>query len=189
MSILGLDIGTTGVKAIAFREDGEVITSSYREYNLVSPQPGHLELDPNEVLAAIRSVVETVASRTSGDPVRSIGACSLGEAAIPVDADHRPVANAIVGFEARGDEEMRELQSKIDDHRIFDITGHGFNSSHTIFKILWRRKHEPKVFDKTARYLCPADFTAASMGLSPRTDHSIAARTLAFDIHQLDWSE
>src|SRR5438093_712581 len=172
MSILGLDIGTTGVKAVAFRDDGEFLASAYREYDLKSPRPGHLELDPAEVLAAIRSV-----------------ACStLGEAAVPVDGANRAVGNAIVGFDSRGEEEMALFKRKISNEEVFEITGHGINSYHTLFKILWRRGHDRPVFDCAKKFLCFGDFTMASMGLPPRMDYSMAARTLAFDIHQLRWS-
>src|SRR5262245_20530009 len=98
MSILGLDTGTTGVKAVAFRDDGKLITSAYREYNLKSPRAGHLELDPGEVLAAIRHVTGAVAAMTSADPIRSVASSTLGEAAVPVDEGGKPVGNAIVGF-------------------------------------------------------------------------------------------
>lgn len=189
MSILGLDIGTTGTKAVTFREDGEVLASAYREYDLASPQPGWLELDPKTVLAAIREVVGKAVTSSRSDPVRSIGACTLGEAAVPVDSASRPVANAIVGFEARGKDEVEELRSRLDEERVFAITGHGYNASHTLFKILWRKRNTPDIFQRAERFLCFGEFAAAAMGVPPRTDHSIAARTLAFDIHRREWSE
>ena len=189
MSILGLDIGTTGVKAVAFREDGAFITSAYREYNLKSPQPGHLELDPREVLAAIQHVTSAAGSATSRDPIRSVAASTLGEAAVPLDASGRPVGNAIIGFDARGEEEMRAFKGKISNEEVFQITGHGINSFHTLFKILWRRDHDPEVFRKAGKFLCFGDFTAAAMGVTPRMDYSVAARTLLLDIHELQWSQ
>ncbi len=188
MSILGLDIGTTGVKAVAFRDDGALITSAYREYNLKSPRPGWLELDPAEVLAAIRHVTNTVATATRSDPMRSVATSTLGEAAVPVDTAGKAVGNAIVGFDARGEAEMAAFKRKISQGEVFDITGHGINSYHTLFKILWRRDHDRAVFDRAKKFLCFGDFTAASMGVPPRMDHSMAARTLAFDIHALRWS-
>ena len=188
MSILGLDIGTTGVKAVAFREDGTLLASAYREYDLKSPRQGCLELDPNEVLGAIRAVTGKVGAETRADPIRSLAACTLGEAAVPADAGGRPVGNAIVGFDARGEEEMEELRKKVASHEVFAITGHGLNSYHTLFKILWRRRHDPETFARTAKFLCFGDFTMASLGLPPRMDHSIAARTLMFDIHARGWS-
>lgn len=189
MSMLGLDIGTTGVKAVAFRDDGTVITSAYREYDMRSPQPGHLELDAGEVLEGIREVTRKVGADTSSDPVRSLAACTLGEAAVPVDSSSRPVGTAIIGFDSRGEEEVKAFSEKISNQEVFDITGHGINSCHTLFKILWRRRHERPVFDSADRFLCFGDFTAASLGISPRMDYSIAARTLMFDIHALDWSD
>ncbi len=189
MSMLGLDIGTTGVKAVAFREDGTALTSAYREYDLQSPQPGHLELDAGEVLAGIREVTRKVGADTARDPIRSVAATTLGEAAVPVDSDAKPVGPAIVGFDSRGEDEMKVFAEKIGNQDVFDITGHGINSYHTLFKILWRRRHDPRVFDATAKFLCFGDFTTASMGIEPRMDYSIASRTLAFDIHSLDWSD
>lgn len=188
MSILGLDIGTTGVKAVAFREDGDLITSSYREYALHSPSPGHLELEPHEVLAAIRTVIGEVSSQTTSDPIRSLATSTLGEAAVPVDERGQILGGAIIGFDSRGDEEMREFSGRISNERVFELTGHSINSYHTLFKVMWRRRHDPEVFRRARRYLCFGDFTAASLGLEPRVDHSMAARTLAFDIHRREFS-
>lgn len=188
MSILGLDIGTTGVKAVAFRDDGSFIASPYHEYDLKSPRPGHLELDPGEVLAAIRSVTNAVARETRDDPIRSMASCTLGEAAVPVDAATKPVGNAIVGFDARGQEEVKAFERRISSDEVFDITGHGITHYHTLFKILWRRDQERQVFDRAEKFLCFGDFAMASMGVPPRMDYPIAARTLAFDIHALEWS-
>jgi len=189
MSILGLDIGTTGAKAVAFRDDGAFITSAYREYNLKSPKPGWLELDPGEVLAAIRQVTGTVGAATRSDPVRSVATSTLGEAAVPVDSAGRAVGNAIVGFDARGEAEMEQFKKRLGNQEVFDITGHGINSYHTLFKMAWRRDHDRPVFDAARRYLCFGDFTAASMGVPPKMDYSMASRTLAFDIHALGWSK
>ncbi|MBI4585357.1 MAG: hypothetical protein HY717_15195 [Planctomycetes bacterium] len=188
MSILGLDIGTTGVKAVAFQEDGRLLASAYREYHLKSPLEGHLELDPREVLEAVRQVVGSVSQSTRQDPIRCAATSTLGEAAVPVDERNRPVANAIVGFDARGQEEMALFKEKIGNEEVFAITGHGINSYHTLFKVMWRRRRQPEVFRAAKRFLCFGDFVIASLGLPPRIDYSMAARTLAFDIHQKRWS-
>lgn len=189
MSLLGLDIGTTGVKAVAFREDGAFLTSSYREYNLKSPRQGWLQLDPGEVLAAIRHVTGEVGAATRGDPIRSVATSTLGEAAVPVDGAGKAVGDAIVGFDARGEEQAAALRAQLTNQQVFDIAGHGINSYHTLFKMAWRRDHDRSVYEATRRFLCFGDFTAASMGVPPSMDYSMAARTLAFDIHRLDWSD
>ena len=189
MSILGLDIGTTGVKAVAFREDGTFLTSAYREYNLSSPEPGALELDATAVLASIQQVTAEVSAATRDDPIRSLATSTLGEAAVPVDGDAKPLANAIVGFDSRGEELAQAFRERISSEDVFRIAGHGINSAHTLFKILWRRENEPELFERTDKFLCFGDFNMASMGVEPHIDYSMAARTLAFDVHQLDWSD
>lgn len=189
MSILGLDIGTTGVKAAVFREDGTFVTAPYREYDLKSPHPGHLELDPNEVWSAVRAVLSEAAQVTTDDPIRSIATSTLGEAAVPVDENNRPVGNAIVGFDARGEDAATELRERLSDADVFDITGHGINSFHTLFKILWRRDNDPETFARTKRFLCFGDFAQACLGVDPHVDYSMASRTLAFDVKRFGWSD
>ena len=189
MAILGLDIGTTGAKAVVFDESGLFLASSYKEYSLKSPQPGHLELDPHEVLAAIREVIGSAAAQVRGDAIRSVAASTMGEAAVPVDAGGNALGNAIIGFDARGQVEMEAFRKRISNEEVFAITGHGINAYHTLFKALWWRDQRPEIFSRTKKLLCFGDFTIASLGLPPRIDHSMAARTLAFDVHRLRWSE
>ena len=188
MSIVGLDIGTTGVKAVVFREDGTFLTAPYREYDLESPKHGHLELNPNEVLDAVREVLGKAAAETKDDPIRSLATSTLGEAMVPVDGENRPLGNAIIGFDARGQESVPLLSEKLTDREVFDIAGHGINSFHSIFKLLWRRDHDPEVFSRTRKFLSFGDFIQASLGIEPHIDYSMASRTLAFDVRKLDWS-
>jgi len=188
MSILGLDIGTTGVKAAIFRDDGTFVAAPYREYDLVSPRPGHLELDPRRVWAGIRDVITAAVAATRDDPLRSIATSTLGEAAVPVDAENRPVGGAIVGFDARGEDQARALRERLDDAEVYGITGHAINGCHTLFKMLWRREHDPEMFARTRSFLCFGDFAQACLGVEPHVDWSMAARTLAFDVHELEWS-
>ncbi len=189
MSILGLDIGTTGTKAVAFDLDGRCVASAYREYDLLSPRPGHLELNPAEVVQAIKEVVGKVAARTRTDPIRSVAFSTLGEAVIPVDAKNRPLANAIIGFDSRGAEQCRQFRRQIGEREVFNITGHAIDSYHSIFKILHWKRHDPAVFNHAARFLCFPDYVAATLGLPPVIDHSMASRTLMFDVRRRCWSD
>lgn len=189
MAILGIDIGTTGAKAVAFNTEGKPLGSAYREYGMRSPAPGHLELDPGEVQAAIREVIGKTAAACSGDPIRSVATSTLGEAAVPVDGEGRPMGNAIIGFDSRGDQEAEQFRKRITNEEVYSITGHCINSYHTLFKAMWRQNHEKETFQQTRKLLCFGDFFISLLGLPPRIDHSMASRTLAFDIHRNQWSE
>jgi xylulokinase len=188
MAIMGLDVGTTGSKAVVFDLDGKVLASSYREYNLVSPQPGWLELNPKDVLAAVKTVVSEATARC-GTKVESVALSLLGEAGFPVDKNYEPLANAIIGFDPRGDAQCQAFRKKIDPCELFVITGHAANSFHTLFKILHIKEQTPDVFAKMYKFLCVGDFIAAKLGLEPTIDYSMAARTLMFDVNNRTWSD
>jgi xylulokinase len=189
VSIVGLDIGTTGAKAVAFNLDGGVIASAYREYNMASPRPGQLELVPGEVMSAIQAVLGRVAADTKSDPPRSLAWSTLGEAMVPLDERGAPLGNAIIGFDCRGDAEADELRSRITDAETFAITGHPINSYHTICKLLWWRRHRPDVFGRARRWLGFADCFVAGLGLPPTIDYALASRTLLLDVRGLRWSD
>ncbi len=188
MAIMGIDLGTTGSKAVVFDLDGTILASSYREYDLISPKPGWLELSPEDVLDAVKTVVSEARS-TCKDKIRAVAMSSLGEAAVPVDKSGNPLANAIVGFDPRGKKECEEFRKKLDPIKAFNITGHAPNSFHTLFKILHIREHSPELFAKTHKFLCFSDFIAVQLGLKPRIDYSLASRTMIFDVTRNAWSQ
>jgi xylulokinase len=188
MAIMGLDVGTTGSKAVVFDLDGKILASSYREYNLVSPKTGWLELNPKDVLAAVKTVVSEATAKC-GAKVQTVAISLLGEAAIPVDKNYEPLANAIIGFDPRGDAECAAFRKKIDPCELFVITGHSANSFHTLFKVLHVKEQMPEVFARTHKFLCFGDFIAARLGLEPTIDFSMAARTLMFDVNKHAWSD
>ncbi len=188
MAIMGLDIGTTGSKAVVFDLDGTILSSSYREYNLISPKPGWLELSPNDVLYAVKAVVSE-AKENSNAHIQSIALSTLGEAAIPVDKTGKPLANAIIGFDPRGEAQCKKFRRLIDPIELFNITGHSANSFHTLFKLMHIRENQPKLFAQIDKFLCFGDFIAAQLGLPATIDYSMASRTLMFDVNNLNWSD
>ena len=189
MSIVGLDIGTTGAKATAFRLNGEIVASAYREYNMASPEPGQLELVPGEVLAAIRAVLGELTSKTRSDPPQSLAWSVLGEAMVPIDQAGRALGNAIIGFDCRGEEEADYLRGELTPEEAFRITGHPVNSYHSICKLLWWRTHRPEVFKQARKWLCFADYFVHSLGLPPAIDYALASRMLFLDVKNYTWSE
>ena len=189
MVIVGLDIGTTGTKAVAFRLDGTVCASAYREYNMLSPEPGQLELDPHEVATGIKAVLTELGAKTKDDLPQSIAWSVLGEAMVPIDEQGQPLGNAIIGFDCRGDEEVRELHAQLTQEEAFGVTGHPINSFHSLCKLMWWRKNRPDVFKRARKWLCFADYFVHLLGLPPTIDHSLASRMLLFDVHQLNWSD
>ena len=189
MSLLGLDIGISGCKAVAFNLDGQALAQAYREYRLYQPQPGWMELDPAEVWQAVTEVIGRVTAAVPGDPVRALSVATHGESVVPVDAAGRPLCRFITAIDTRAEQQMRWWAEHVGKERLFQITGMPLHPMYTVNKLMWLRQHEPDVFAAAQRFLCMQDFVFHQLGLPPAMDYSLAARTMAFDVARLTWSD
>lgn len=188
MSLLGLDIGITGCKAVAFSPEGDMLAQAYREYSLHQPQPGWMELDPAEVWDAVRQVIRRVTAAARGDPVRALSISTHGESVVPVDERGRPIYGFITAIDTRAGEQARWWGETVGKERIFRITGMPLHPMYTVNKLMWLRQYDPAVYSAASRFLCMQDFLFHQLGLTPTMDRSLATRTMAFDVSTLDWS-
>lgn len=186
---MGLDIGTTGTKANIFNEQGEILASAYREYPLSHPRTGWIELDPEQVWQKVRQAVSEAAGAAASDPVRAFAISTLGEAAVPVDAGGAVLDNSIIGFDNRASDMFDEWVARQDRAEIMRITGQPPNQTFTVVKLMWIKQNLPDLYRKMRRYVTFGEFAHLKMGLEPRIDYSMAARTMAFDIHEKVYSE
>jgi len=189
MSLLGLDIGITGCKAVAFNPEGQSLAQAYREYRLYQPQPGWMELDPAEVWDAISTVIGQVTSAVAGDPVQALSVSTHGESVVPLDAEGRPLYRFITAIDTRAVQQTRWWGERLGGERIFRITGMPLHPMYTVNKLMWLRDYAPEVFEAARRFLCMQDFVFHQLGLPPTMDYTLAARTMAFDVNRLAWSE
>lgn len=193
MHLLGLDVGTTGCKAVVFSPDGNVISSAYGEYKLYHRRPEWSELNPDEVW---QTIVTTLKASMKGGKVKpeSVGAIAtsvLGEAFIPIDRDGNWLYWSMTTFDARAEEQTRWWKENFGADEIYKITGQPVTSSmpiYTLPKIQWIRENKPKIFKKTSKFLCWEDYINLKMCGRSVTDYSIATRTMMFDIRKKRWS-
>ena len=94
---IGLDIGTSGTKAVLFNEVGKLVSSAQREYHFINPKPGWSEIDPEEVWGKISSVVSDCVTQSAIPPEKiiALGLSVLGETTIPLDENGNPLYFAI----------------------------------------------------------------------------------------------
>jgi xylulokinase len=189
MSLLGLDIGITGCKAVGFSLTGEMLAQAYREYPLYQPHPGWMELEPGEVWDAVTQVIRQVTGAIPDDPVQALSVSTHGESVVPVDAQGRPLYRFITALDTRAGEQTGWWAEQLGKDRLFHITGMPLHPMYTINKLMWLRQHEPGIFVAARRFLCMQDFVFHQLGLDPAMDYSLATRTMAFDVNQLGWSE
>lgn len=187
-TLMGLDIGYTGCKAVAFNEQGDVLASAYREYPMLHPEPGMVELDPELLWHSASSAIREATSSLS-NPVDALSISVMGEAFTPVDRHGRPVCNSLTSFDSRGRVEVEELTERVGRDSTFELTGQTPDYSHPLPKICWLKKNRPEVYRQTHKFLCYGEFVLTRLGLPPIIDYSMAARSMAFDVHQKRWSE
>lgn len=189
MSLIGMDIGSTGCKAVAFDAEGNVLAQAYREYPEVYPAPGWIELRPQDMWQAICAVLGEVSSQLSSDPPQALSISALGEAFTPVDEQGNWLYNTIVSPDARAVAQAESWREKLGAQRVFEITGMPLHPSFTLNKIMWMRDERPDIHGRVWKYLLWPDMVFFKLGLEPRLDWSLAGRTMAFDVVNKCWSE
>jgi xylulokinase len=189
MSLLGVDVGTTGCKAIIFRADGKILGQGYEEYPLVHPRPGWSELDPNRVWEAVQhSIAAAIGQAGTADPVRALATSVQGEAVTPVSADGEVLAPSPVTFDARTVPYEEWWAERLGRDRLFALTGMALHPMYSINKIMWWRRERPEIYQRAWKFLCYGDFVLWKLGVTPTIDRSMAGRTMAFDLRGDTWS-
>jgi xylulokinase len=188
MSLLGIDVGTTGCKASAFSEEGRLLASAYCEYDVDSPQPGWAQLDALAIWPEIESIIGQVAHATGGDPIQAISVSSLGEAVVPVSRDRRVLAPSILNFDIRGETNWPALGQVFNPEDFYRITGNTLGNHFGLPKIMWIRQHQPELYDAADWFLPWSSFVPFMLGAEPGVDFSLANRLLGFDLEHETWS-
>jgi len=191
MSLLvGLDIGTTSVKAGLFDERGRQLAAAGREYHLDHPAPDRVEIDASTWWESAVTAVRAALGRTGASPasVAAVAVSSQGETVVAVDGRGRPLAPAIVWLDNRATVEAQALGERFDDALVYDRTGvPAVNPTWTAAKLLWWRANEPALFRDAARFLLAEDFVLHRLTGRFVTDGSVACTTLLLDIRDGGW--
>jgi xylulokinase len=189
MSLLGIDVGTTGCKVALFSLDGELLGSAYREYDAQTPQPGWAELDAAAIWEDVKAAIRSVAVANPGAEIRALSVSSLGEAVVPVSEDRHILGPSLLNFDIRGEEFLPELTALLPDERLYAINGNTLGNHYSITKLKWIRAHQSELYTHTYKFLYWSAFIAFMLGADPVVDYSLANRSLLFDIHKCDWSD
>ncbi len=189
MSLIGLDVGTTGCKAVAFSEEGQELAKAYREYPLHHPRPGWSELCADTVWRSVKEVLQGVGSVLGSDPPSALSVSCQGEGVTPIDRNGKTLNDIVVTFDNRTIPQCEWWQSRFGRKHVFQITGMPLHPMHTINKIMWFRENAVDTFEATHKFLCVEDFILFKLSGEFATDYSLAARTMAFDVGRREWSD
>ncbi len=188
MAVIGVDVGTTGVKTIAISPDGEVIAKAEANYPLSTPRPGWSEQDPEDWWRATQGTLEAVAA-AGVDDVRGIGLSGQMHGLVCLDERDKVLRPAMLWNDQRTGAECAEIEERIGLKRLIQLTGNRALTGFTAPKILWLRRHEPDVYSRISRILLPKDYVRLRLTGEHAIDVSDASGTLLFDVANRRWSE
>lgn len=189
MNLLGLDIGTTGCKAILFDSDGTLLAKASREYAVNIPHPQWAEQDIENVwILAQEAIRETlVAAR-----INEITAISLsvhGEAVTPVDERGCALRPTILGMDTRTDAQNHWLRERFGGEGLFQRTGMPVHTINTLPKLLWLKEYEPQVWKRASKFLLVEDFLIQKMTGRAAVSECLASRTQLYNLNEGKWDE
>ena len=186
MKIAGLDIGTTGCKLTVFESGGVFLDKAYRDYPVKRGGSVH-EVQAETILTAVMSVMKEIAAKHPD--IAGIGVTSFGETFVLTDEAGNPLHAALLYTDPRGSEECRELTEKLGGRNIASITGLKPHEMYSISKLMWMKKHRNEIYSQARHAFLMGDFVVFHLTGNAQIDYSLAARTMAFDITALNWSE
>jgi xylulokinase len=186
-AVVGLDVGTSGVKGIVLADDGRVVAGAERGYTLSTPRPGWAEQDPEDWWHATREVID-VLSREAGTTPAGIGVSGQMHGLVALDASDRPIRPAILWNDQRTGAECAEIEREIGLERLVQLTGNRALTGFTAPKLLWLRRHEPDAYAQISYILLPKDYVRLRLCGEKATDVADASGTLLFDVAARAWS-
>jgi xylulokinase len=183
-ALVGIDVGTSGVKALALSETGEILARAEREYPLSTPRPGWAEQDPDDWARAAEAALADL-----GVEPASVGWSGQMHGLVVLDEHGEPLRPAILWNDQRTAAECAEIEERVGLERLIELTGNRALTGFTAPKLLWLRNHEPETFARIRHVLLPKDYARFRRTGEQAIDAADASGTLLFDVSNRRWSD
>jgi xylulokinase len=184
-AVVGIDVGTSAVKAIAVGEDGSVLARREIGYPLSTPRPGWSEQDPEDWWRATEQALDGLVD----GPIGGIGLSGQMHGLVTLDASDAVIRPAILWNDQRTQAECDEIEARVGLERLIALTGNRALTGFTAPKLLWLRRHEPDVYAHIRHVLLPKDYVRYRLTGERLIDAADASGTLLFDVANRRWSE
>lgn len=187
--IIGLDVGTTATKALLCDLSGRVLASATRGYRLITPNPGWVEQDPEEIWRAVVEALRVLSQGCGSQRVVALSLSSQGGTTIPVAADGRPLYNAISWMDERAREQTERVRERWGEEFIRTTTGWPLMNGLPLQHIGWLKENRPAEFAEARRFFFVNDFVIWRLTGRLCMNPSDASITQLFNISTEDWDE
>lgn len=191
--LIGTDIGTSGTKTIMMDTEGELLSSAYAEYGVMTPRALWAEQWPDVWVDGVFKTIKMAVAQAGVDPGKISGICVsglYGGSGIPCDADMTPVRPCLIWMDRRAHEQSQWVAEHIGLDRLYAITKNGADPYYGFTKILWIKDNEPENWAKTHLFLPPNAYVIYQMTGEIAIDHSSAGNIGGiFDTSRRCWSD
>ena len=184
MNFLSVDIGTTRCKCQLFSQSGEILQYLFADYDF-RVVDGFNYVDVHAIEAHLRRMIRAIAAEYE---ISSICIASFGESFVLLDEWDRVLFYPMLYTDARGEEEAELIKAQIGEERAFRVTGVIPHSMYSLSKLLYLKKHEPKLFAKAKKVMLIGDYVGYLLTGERVIDYGLAARTGAFDVEKMVFS-
>jgi len=191
-TFLGIDLGTTGLKATILTEKGRIIASAYVEYPILSPEPGHAEQDPMEWWNGLISTCKELKQKYPSDfnKIIGIGICGQMHTQVYLDKNNNILRPAITWMDVRSKDIADRINSDEEAKAlVFAETQNFTSTTYTATQIRWVIENQPEVWQKVSKILVAKDYLKFRLTGEMVTDTSDACGTLFFNVKERTWSQ
>ncbi|HVU95921.1 MAG TPA: gluconokinase [Puia sp.] len=186
--IIGIDIGTTNTKAVAFTDMGRVLADANSSYAAFTGEEGMHELDPRALWDAVLKVLSEVLSRTGGQAgLAGVSFSCAMHSLIAVDQQGELLTRAMTWADSRSRSFADKLKASEAGRLIYRQTGTPIHAMSPLCKLLWLREKEPDVFRRATRFISIKEYIWWKLFGKYQVDHSLASATGLFDIYRFTW--
>jgi xylulokinase len=187
--VIGIDVGTSGTKAVAIDETGKLVAAALVEYPLLTPRPDWAEQDPAEWKEAAYKVLTVLAHAPGVNPkdIKGIGLTGQMHGSVFLDAKNQVLRNALLWCDQRTAPQCDAITAKVGEQKLIEMVCNPALTGFTAPKILWLRDNEPEVYEKVRKVLLPKDYIRYVLTGEFATDVADASGTLLFDVKKRTW--
>ena len=187
---MGIDAGTSGIKAVILDETGRIVGSGYHECDIIPPRPGWVEQTPEVWWQACSAAAkQAAASSGCGMQVAGIGFSGQMQGCQLLDRDYQPIGNCIIWLDQRSSREVEEIEQLIPDEESIGITANHCLNSFWAPKLLWLRKNRPQDYERAAKVVFAKDYIRYRMTGELAADVSDASLSFLMDVPGRCWSK
>lgn len=187
--IIGVDVGTTSTKSIAFDLNGRIICKKSIEYDIFNPKPSYSEQDPEEIFAAVLNSIKYLVGENMNNNLIGVSFSSAMHSVIAVDNNGHPLTNCIIWADTRSNDYARKIKNSEIGHRIYMRTGTPIHPMSPLCKLAWMKDNMKSITEKAYKFISIKEYVFYKLFGKYVIDYSIASATGMFDIYDLRWNK